>query len=74
MGDEIELTEAEEKAIASLRRLAKRWPKSLTLASMGGSLVVVRTNDERFDSSSTLERAEAELAEIRGIPNTGGDW
>lgn len=56
--EESGLTASEAKAVASLQRLAHRWPKSLTLASMCGSLVVVHTDDERFD----------------GIPNTGGDW
>lgn len=68
------MNEAEERAIASLQRLAKRWPRSLTLASMGGSLVVIHTRDERFDADSTDERQEAVLADINGIPNTGGDW
>ncbi|XKH58532.1 hypothetical protein LG293_15885 (plasmid) [Citricoccus nitrophenolicus] len=74
VSDEPELTDAESKAIRSLQRLAKTWPRSLTVASMGGSLVVVHTNDDRFDSERTLERHEAILADISGIPNTGGDW
>ncbi|TDP92324.1 hypothetical protein EDF62_1530 [Leucobacter luti] len=68
------LTQAEATAIRSLQRLARKWPRSLTLASMGGSLVVVHTDDDRFDSSSGIERQEAVLEDIRGIPNTGGDW
>lgn len=68
------VTEAEGKAIRSLERLAKRWPRSLTLASMGGSLVVIHTRDERFEAESGLERQEAIVADIYGIPNTGGDW
>lgn len=70
-----ELTPEEEKAIASLQRLADRWPRSLTLASMDGSLVVVRTADPRFlDDGGGLDREEAVVADIRGIPNTGGGW
>ncbi len=64
----------EASAIRALQRLAKRWPRSLTLASMGGDLVILHTKDERFDSPSTLERQAVVLAEVRGIPNTGGDW
>lgn len=71
---EDDLTRDEVLALAALRRLAKRWPKTLMLASMGGSLVVVRTDDERFDSESGLERQEAVVEDISGIPNTGGDW
>lgn len=74
-GDDMaDVTPEEARAIASLKRLAAKWPRSLTLASMGGSLVVVHTNDERFDSAGTVERETAVLADIHGIPNTGGDW
>ena len=67
-------TVEEAAAIRSLQRLARRWPRSLTLASMGGSLVVVHTDDDRFDSSSSLDRQDAIITDIHGIPNTGGDW
>ena len=70
----IEVTEEEEKATRSLQRLAKKWPQTLTLLSMGGSLSVVHTSDERMDSMSTLERQEAIIEDIYGIPNDGGDW
>lgn len=69
-----DLTDDEAKAIASLERLAKRWPKTLRLVSMSGDLAVVHTKDDRFLSDDSLERQEAVLADIRGIPNTGGDW
>jgi hypothetical protein len=71
-----ELSDEERKAIASLQRLAKRWPRSLTLASMGGQLVVVHTDSPVFQEldGSNLNRHEAVLADIHGIPNTGGDW
>lgn len=68
------LTVEEDKAIRSLERLAKRWPRSLTLVSMGGSLHVVHTADERMGAPGNIERAEAVLAGIVGIPNDGGDW
>lgn len=72
--DEPELTAAERRAIRALQALARRWPRSLTLASMGGSLVVVRTGDGRFAEGDGLERLDAVVADIDGIPNTGGDW
>ncbi|WP_255407397.1 hypothetical protein [Yimella sp. RIT 621] len=40
---------------------------------MDGSLVVIRTGDSRFIDDDT-DRAEAVVADIRGIPNTGGGW
>lgn len=69
-----ELTEQERKAVASLKRLARKWPRSLTLASMGGALVIIRTGDSRFQEDGALERHEAIIDDISGIPNTGGDW
>lgn len=73
-GDGHDCTPEERKAIDALKRLARRWPRTLTLASMGGELVVVKTADDRFLSSDTNERHESVVADIRGIPNTGGDW
>lgn len=74
MSEDKSLRPEELRAINALHGLARRWPKSLTLVSMGGTLSVVRTDDERFDSASGIERQEAVLADITGIPNTGGDW
>lgn len=68
------LTDDEQKAIASLKRLARKWPRSLTLVSMGGALAIIHTGDPRFLEDSALERHDAILDDIRGIPNTGGDW
>jgi hypothetical protein len=69
------LTEEEARAIRSLRVLARLWPRSLTLASMGGSLVVFHTGDPRWDASLGTDRAKAVLADdFSGIPNDGGDW
>lgn len=68
------LTTQEKVAINALDTLARCWPDSLTLASMGGSLVVVRTDDKQFESESGLERQKAVIYQAVGIPNTGGDW
>lgn len=68
------LTSEEVRAITSLTRLAARWPRTLRLASMGGSLVVVLSDDARFLSDDPGTRQAAVVADITGIPNTGGDW
>lgn len=70
-GDSI--TEAEAKAIRSLMQLAKRWPSSLTLLSMGSRLEVMHTGDERFAGPRDV-RCQVSLVSIEGIPNDGGDW
>lgn len=66
-----ETTAEERKAIASLERLAKRWPDSLMLFSAASSLVVVRPEwSRRADQTMTEDDV---LARIYGIPNDGGD-
>lgn len=59
------LSANEARAISELKRLAKRWPKTLKLFSWSGSLVVMDANMEAG--------AGAELDWIDGIPNDGGD-
>jgi hypothetical protein len=72
---EIEVTEEERKAIAALKRLARRWPRSLTLLSYDGSLSVVHTADRDYISDGDgTERQDRILADIDGIPNDGGAW
>jgi hypothetical protein len=68
------MTRAEIRAVQSLDRLAKRWPKTLKLVSMGGTLCVVHDDDERFHSEHSPERGESVLYTFEGIPNDGGDW
>ena len=65
--DEDELTDEERRAIASLERLAKRWPQSLRLFSWSGTLCVIRSE------ADLLEEPEANvITTIEGIPNGGG--
>lgn len=70
-----ELTPAEKRAIQSLKRLAKKWPKSLWLFSASGTLCVMRygpggqqmtTNTDGMDPNFQVESVD--------IPNDGGDW
>lgn len=72
--DEFNLTAEEAKVIASLQRLAKRWPNTLRLVSMDGSLHVVRADDDRFHSEDSMERVQSIIADIHGIPHEGGAW
>ena len=70
-----DLTYEEDLAVKALLRLAKRWPRSLTLASMGGTLCVIPTDAEpvgSLDLGYGLDQ-EAVVTTI-DIPNTGGDW
>jgi len=64
-GNRVVVTKAEQNAIGALKRLAKRWPKTLTLFSCSGTLVVMKEGpDGRLCSLSDF---------IHGIPNDGGD-
>jgi len=60
-----DLTPEEERAIASLERIAKRWPQTLKLFSWSGSLYVM--------DAAVQPGADAILASICNIPNDGGD-
>jgi len=74
-GDELGMvTDAERKAIQAIKHLGRRWPQTIALLSMNGSLYVVHTDDKRLDGDSTADRGKAVLAQIHGIPNDGGDW
>ena len=64
MADPITITPEEAAAIQSLKRLARKWPRSLCLFSWSGTLMVVKRNSADND---------AEIATIEGIPNDGGD-
>lgn len=72
---DIEPTAEEKRAIASLKRLAKKWPKSLWLFSGSGSLCVMRyrQDGERALVDDGGMDSDYALATI-DIPNDGGDW
>jgi len=72
---EIELTDDEKKAIASLKRVAKKWPESLWLFSASGSLCVMKYDDNGipYETKSGCMDPDAIVDSI-DIPNDGGDW
>jgi hypothetical protein len=77
-----DLTPEEASAIRALDRLANRWPESLMIASMAGTLCVLRCNEDGSTPMSGtnpsadsfgLDR-EAVVYTTNAIHNTGGDW
>ncbi len=60
----VTVTEVEQKAIESLRRLAKKWPDDLVLYSWSGGLHVMKRGD---DGRLCMVQS------ISGITNDGGD-
>ncbi len=78
MEPDLTLTQEERRALASLRRLAKRWPERLWLFSASGALMVMLV-DERGEQAMTDPNHGGVdpryiVDEIDGIPNDGGDW
>jgi len=71
-----ETTEREEKAIRSLKRLAKNWPPTLWLfAGAGGSVCIMKTG--QFGQRMMTEEGGVNPDYIVGdidIPADGGDW
>lgn len=71
------LTSDEARAIRSLKRLAKRWPKSLYLFSASGTLLVVHADENSGGLPHTRDGAVDQdyiVDTIEGIPNDGGDF
>lgn len=71
----LDLTPEERRAITTLKRLAKRWPRTLWLYSASGSLCVVRyaENGERAHKKGGGVDPSY-VADTIDIPNDGGDW
>jgi len=62
------LTKEEEKAIASLDRLSKKWPTTLKLFSQSGTLLVIKMHpDHPEDEHGRV------VDLIENIDNDGGD-
>lgn len=69
------MTREERNAIRSLKRLAKRWPKSLWLFA-GGRLYVMRRppgNEDTCKSGDGTIREDL-IVDSVDIPNDGGGW
>lgn len=66
--DYSDLTVKERKAVERLHRLAKTWPKSLSLFSNSGSLEVHKNggDGEPYTDESFVDN-------VYGITNDGGD-
>lgn len=73
---DIEPTNEERRAIATLKRLAKRWPKSLWLFSASGSLMVMRARQDGRHALLSNGSVDQDyiVDQVNGISNDGGDW
>jgi len=65
----------EEQAVKALKRLAKRWPKTLWLFSASGTLWVMRTLEDGSPAITSRGTMDQEyIVDDIDIPNDGGDW
>jgi len=76
---EFDLTKEERNAIASLKRLATRWPGTLWLFSASGTLCVMRKNDGGQHSMGGANPSNTGvdpdyIVDTINIENDGGDW
>ena len=69
-----DLTDEERKAIAALKRLAKRWPKSLWLYSASGTLWVMSMGEDGKPARDGEGVHQDYVITHIGITNDGGDW
>ena len=70
-----ELSKEEKKAIDALKRVAKKWPKSLWLFSGSGSLCVLKKADGKNRAiNATGGVCQEHVVATINIENDGGDW
>jgi hypothetical protein len=69
-----ERTSVEEKAIRSLRRLAKQWPDTLWLYAASGRLHVMKKKDGEIPVTSSGGVDDAFSLGSIDIQCDGGDW
>jgi len=77
--DEVPLSREERLAIAALRRLASRWPRSLWLFSASGDLCVMRRGEQGDRVLVAQDEPGASMDQTYvvtsiDVPNDGGDW
>ena len=71
----MDITKEEELAIKVLKRVAKKWPKSLWLFSASGTLCVMKKNaDGQTMMLPTLGVDPDYVVDTIDIENDGGDW
>jgi len=71
-----DLTKQETNAIAALRMLAGRWPRTMWLFSASGTLYVMRCgeNGEHVMTRGGGVDPDYIVTHIMDIDNDGGDW
>jgi hypothetical protein len=69
------MTQEEKRAIATLKRLAAKWPRSLWLFSAAGRLCVMRSGPDGRPVTLPSGSVDDKMVVCTiNIPNDGGDW
>lgn len=72
---EFELTKEERNAISTLKRLEKRWPKTLWLFSNGMSISIMRCGENGEHVTEDHGGMSLDyIVDSVNIENDGGDW
>ena len=72
---EFELTKEERNAINTLKRLEKRWPKTLWLFATGMSISIMRCDKNEGHAITKFEGMDPDyIVDSVHIDNDGGDW
>lgn len=68
------MTEEEESAVRSLKRLANKWPRTLGLFSNSGTLIVIKLDSEGvWPEPGGLGYEDRTVLNLgRRVPNDGG--
>lgn len=71
----MDITKKEESAVNALRKVAKKWPKSLWLFSASGTLCVMKYKSDRTRGITRFGGVDQDyIVDTIDIANDGGDW
>ena len=72
---EMDLAHEEKRAIAALKRVAKKWPGSLWLYSASGTLNVMKKKEDGERAITSIGGVNSDyIVTSIDISNDGGDW
>lgn len=71
----MDITKEEESAIKALKKLARKWPKSLWLWSGSGTLWIMKCKPDGTRGETLFGAVDPDyIVDSVDITNDGGDW